>query len=50
MSWGNICFPKSEGGLGVKYLRSWNKACLMHNVKSIVMQEGALWIAWVKEY
>lgn len=50
VSWSDICHPKSEGGLGMKDLNSWNKTCLMHSVKAILMQEGSLWIAWVKAY
>lgn len=28
VSWGKLCRPKDEGGLGLKRLGDWNKACL----------------------
>lgn len=26
VSWCSICFPKAEGGLGLRDLKAWNKA------------------------
>ena len=33
-----ICLPKSEGGLGLKDLFSWNQACVMQNLWAIFFQ------------
>ena len=32
VKWKDICYPKSEGGLGLKDLFSWNQACIMQNI------------------
>ena len=50
VSWDDVCYPKSEGGLGLKDLSSWNKACILQNIWSIIMKAGSLWIAWINEY
>ena len=30
--WSSICYPKNEGGLGLKDITSWNKACIVQNI------------------
>ncbi|KAE8681581.1 hypothetical protein F3Y22_tig00111311pilonHSYRG00001 [Hibiscus syriacus] len=50
VSWKNICFLKSEGGLGVKDMKSWNKACMISLIKNILPEDGSLWVAWLKNY
>ncbi|KAA3475648.1 reverse transcriptase [Gossypium australe] len=43
VTWEQICKPKN-GGLILKDLASWNKAC------PILIQVGSLWIAWINAY
>ena len=50
VSWPTICLPKAEGGLGLKDITSWNKACIIQNIWAILTQAGSLWIAWVEAY
>ena len=50
MSWASICLPKSERGLGVKDISSWNKACIMQNIWAIISKAESIWIAWINEY
>ena len=50
VSWENICFPKSEGGLGLKDLITWNQACVLQNIWAIIANSGSLWIAWINQY
>ncbi|KAE8681719.1 hypothetical protein F3Y22_tig00111310pilonHSYRG00062 [Hibiscus syriacus] len=50
VSWKNICFLKFEGGLGVKDMKSWNKACMISLIKNILPEDGSLWVAWLKNY
>ncbi|GAV85966.1 LOW QUALITY PROTEIN: zf-RVT domain-containing protein, partial [Cephalotus follicularis] len=33
VAWAKFCHPKDEGGLGIKSLRTWNKAAIMQLVK-----------------
>ena len=48
VSWATICHPKAEGGLGIKDTLSWNKACIIQNIWSIMAKAGSLWIAWIE--
>ncbi|XP_038996812.1 uncharacterized protein LOC120121549 [Hibiscus syriacus] len=48
VSWEKICQLKSEGGLGLKNLKSWNKACIIKLIKNILAGEGSLWVSWIK--
>ncbi|XP_039068118.1 uncharacterized protein LOC120214237 [Hibiscus syriacus] len=48
--WDKLCLPKSEGGLGLKDIKSWNKSCILHLIKKILAGDGSLWIAWIKTY
>ncbi|XP_039001981.1 uncharacterized protein LOC120128362 [Hibiscus syriacus] len=50
VSWDNICVSKSEGGLGLKNIKTWNKACLITLIRKILAGNGSLWVAWLKAY
>ena len=47
MSWKAICQPKDEGGLGLKDILTWNQACVLQNIWTIITKAGSLWIAWI---
>ena len=36
VKWNDVCHPRSEGGLGLKDMASWNKACIMQNIWAII--------------
>ncbi|XP_039031708.1 uncharacterized protein LOC120166518 [Hibiscus syriacus] len=36
VSWGTICQSKSEGGLGLKDINTWNKACMIQLIRNIL--------------
>ncbi|KAE8688161.1 SPX domain-containing protein 1 [Hibiscus syriacus] len=50
VSWGNLCKSKSEGGLGLKDLKSWNKVCMILLIQNLLAGQGSLWIAWTHSY
>ncbi|XP_039024361.1 uncharacterized protein LOC120157217 [Hibiscus syriacus] len=50
ISWDKIYYPKSEGGLGLKNISSWNKTCMVHLIRKLLAGQGSLWIAWVHCY
>ena len=50
MSWQTICYPKAEGGLGLKDVISWNQVCILHHLWSIFAKAGSLWITWIHAY
>ena len=45
----DICFPKKEGGLGLKKLEIWNQTAMLRHVWSLFARSGSLWVAWVRE-
>ncbi|GKU95211.1 hypothetical protein SLEP1_g8598 [Rubroshorea leprosula] len=50
VKWESLCFPKQEGGLGIKGLELWNISCIMRYIWMIFSQAGSIWVAWVHEY
>jgi hypothetical protein len=48
VAWSEICFPKKEGGLGLKRLEVWNQISMLRHIWSIFATSGSLWVAWVK--
>lgn len=40
---------KAEGGLGIKYFGTRHALCIVL-IKSIIMKEGSIWIAWLCAY
>lgn len=49
VAWEAITKPKSEGGLGIKNLFIWNKACMLRLVWMLFTQAGSIWAAWYRE-
>ncbi|XP_039036460.1 uncharacterized protein LOC120173331 [Hibiscus syriacus] len=50
VSWDNICTSKSEGGLGLKNIKTWNRACRILLIRKILAGNGSLWVAWLNAY
>lgn len=50
VSWRQVCLPKHEGGLGLRDLRTWNKALLAQNLWNIHLKKDTLWVKWVNEF
>jgi hypothetical protein len=50
VSWNSICYPKQEGGLGIRRIGDMNKALMAYHVWSILSGRESLWVAWIKEY
>ncbi|KAF8099557.1 hypothetical protein N665_0242s0040 [Sinapis alba] len=46
VSWEVVTRPKREGGLGVKNLVVWNKACCLKLIWFLFFQSGSVWVAW----
>jgi hypothetical protein len=40
VAWSDLCYPKKEGGLGLKDLHVW----------SLFASSGSLWVAWIHNY
>ncbi|TYI11953.1 hypothetical protein ES332_A09G241900v1 [Gossypium tomentosum] len=50
VGWDKVCYPKVEGGLGLKNLSVWNKVCMMRCLYLILIKAGSLWMAWSEPY
>ena len=51
VGWMDICFPKSEGGLGIRKIVSWSETCIL-KASSYVCSTSKLaqfWFAWMKK-
>jgi len=49
VSWTEICFPKKDGGLGLKDVEFWNISSVIIHIR-LFAKSGSLWVAWIKEY
>ncbi|GAA0176239.1 hypothetical protein LIER_42047 [Lithospermum erythrorhizon] len=50
VSWNNINDSKKEGGLGVKGLMIWNRACMALHMWDICSLKESLWVEWIVTY
>lgn len=48
VAWSNLSLPKSEGGLGFKQLKIWNRAAARRQLWKILSNEKCLWTRWVQ--
>jgi hypothetical protein len=48
VTWSDVCFPKKEGGLGLKRLEVWNQTFMLSHIWGIFPRSSSLWVAWVK--
>jgi hypothetical protein len=49
VAWDDVCYPKKEGGLGLKRLEVWNKTSMLRHIWSIFAKSGSLLVAWIKD-
>ena len=50
VSWADVCYPKEEGGLGVRRLRDTSKVCALRLIWRLFTQTTSLWVCWIKHY
>ncbi|CAL9248346.1 unnamed protein product [Arabidopsis halleri] len=48
VSWETVTKPKEQGGLGIRDLIYWNKACTIKLIWLLFFQSGSVWVAWIK--
>lgn len=48
VSWGKVCLPKANGGLGFRERSKWNKAALGKYLWVIAFEQNSLWLKWVQ--
>ena len=51
VAWRDICYPKKQGGLGIKPLYVWNQSLVAKLVwRLLVGNKESLWVQWVHTY
>lgn len=50
ISWSQVCLPKSEGGLGLRELASWNKTLCLKLLWLLHTESESLWASWTKKH
>lgn len=50
VNWSVVCLSRVKGGLGIKDLGVWNKACSLKLIWLLLRRAGSLWIAWLAAY
>ncbi|KAK9071869.1 hypothetical protein SSX86_008299 [Deinandra increscens subsp. villosa] len=50
VSWNEVCFPKSQGGLGIKSLKVRNKALVSKLVWNIISGKENIWTKWIQTH
>ncbi|CAA7061592.1 unnamed protein product [Microthlaspi erraticum] len=49
VSWHDISFPKKEGGLGLRNLKTWNDTCGLKLIWMLFFRAGSIWVAWIRQ-
>lgn len=47
IAWIEVCKPKSEGGLGIQYLKEANKISCLKLIWRIVSGQNSIWLKWI---
>ena len=50
VAWKDCCYPKDEGGLGLKNIHLWNEAATIFQLWRIINKVDSLWINWLYAY
>ncbi|GLU16421.1 hypothetical protein SLE2022_328560 [Rubroshorea leprosula] len=50
VQWEKVCHLKPKGGLGLKFLYDWNRACVLRFIWMLFTKTSLIWVAWIKAY
>lgn len=50
VSWEEICYPKEEGGLGIRRLQDTSKVFALSLIWRLFTKTDSLWVVWTKHY
>ncbi|XP_013607844.1 PREDICTED: uncharacterized protein LOC106314527 [Brassica oleracea var. oleracea] len=50
VAWEDVCYPKEDGGLGLRWLRDTSRVFALRLIWLLFTQTGSFWVAWTKEY
>ncbi|XP_074305526.1 uncharacterized protein LOC141640741 [Silene latifolia] len=49
VAWQQVCLPKTEGGLGIRYSQTWNIATVGKLVWWVYSKPDNLWVKWIHQ-
>ncbi|GAV87812.1 hypothetical protein CFOL_v3_31238 [Cephalotus follicularis] len=49
VKWKEVCKPLQEGGLGIKDMKTWNKALLLKQIWQVLVDQS-IWTKWCHAY
>ncbi|GFZ03718.1 hypothetical protein Acr_16g0003420 [Actinidia rufa] len=49
VAWEEVILPKSEGGLGIRNIKAWNKALISKTLWDIQAKKDSIWVQWVHQ-
>jgi hypothetical protein len=47
VAWNAICYPLHERRLGVKNLKTWNRAATLKHIWHLLMDKESIWTTWI---
>ncbi|CAA7031785.1 unnamed protein product [Microthlaspi erraticum] len=50
VAWKEVCKPKCEGGLGIRFLSEFEVVFRLKQAWNLFTKEDSLWIAWVRQH
>ncbi|GJV98361.1 RNA-directed DNA polymerase, eukaryota, reverse transcriptase zinc-binding domain protein [Tanacetum coccineum] len=50
VAWKDVCRPKEQRGLGLKYVRVMNHALMVKHLWNIASKKDSLWVKWLNVY
>lgn len=45
--WKDICMLKSDGGLRIHPLKTWNYSLMAYHLWDVVLGKDSLWVKWI---
>ena len=43
VAWSSVCYPLTEGGLGIKRIQDWNRAAILKHVWRLHTDRSSIW-------
>lgn len=49
VAWKTVITPKEEGGLGIRNLLVWNRACAIKLLWFLLFNTDSIWVVWIHQ-
>lgn len=47
-AWASVCYPFKEGGLGIKWIKTWNKAVALKHMWRLFFDRSSVYLGFVQ--